>query len=140
MTNEHTPVAKWKRINEKTHRLRLPALAVDLNDMGNGQYFYVAQSIWDHLEYSDHRYLKAESLQDAKNKAMKTLHKDLLGISNTVVVNARHLDILLLEQEDAPDKERHEAIIRFKKEHLLDDREYAVKDIVSMLKDDDQDS
>ena len=129
-------IAQWEQIEPKIHRLRLPALVIKLIELDDNRYFSTTDSIWENLNYSNHQTfrLKAESLEDAKTEVMECLMKELTRISNTLMINARHLDILLCEQNgiDCPNPD---AVLQFKKDHLFDDIEYAVKDIIQMLED-----
>lgn len=125
---------KWEQIDERTHRLRLPALVIKLFELEDNQYFSSTDSIWEYLNYSDHQFfrLKSKSLKDAKTEVMQVLMKELARISNALAINAKSLDIILDEQNgiDCPNPE---AVLQFKKDHLFDEVEYCTKDIIAML-------
>ena len=125
---------KWEQIDERMHRLRLPALVIKLVELDGNQYFSSTDSVWEYLNYSDHQFfrLKSKSLKDAKTEVMQGLMKELARISNALTINARSLDIMLDEQNgiDCPNPE---AVLQFKKDHLFDDVEYSALDISRML-------
>lgn len=139
----------WQRRNDNMHTITLPAVNITVCDVGpmeidtvtKNTYFIDASSNFPAMNLQFTIPYQAESIEDAKQYALKKVAAEMKHIQESMTINQRLISILNTDITDTEDSKPENtiwsntdidspsAIMEFNKKHAYDPESYSISQI-----------